>query len=1635
MKKKWCSVILAAVMAVSALPCRSWAVAAEEADVFEAEAEKDESEDAGAELDADVSADFSSDQLDVAAEDNEDVFSDDAETAVIFDDAETVGDVEAAEDVTVEGDYEYEVNRDGKTISITKYNGEGGSVTIPSTLGDYSVTSIGEGTFKDCSNLTNVIIPDSVTIIGKYAFYGCSSLTSVTIPNSVSTIYNYAFCNCSSLTSVTIPDRVTWIGGWAFSGCSSLTSVAISKNLRYIINFMFYGCSSLTSIAIPDSVTGIETGAFEGCSSLASVIIPDSVTSIGDDAFEDCNSLTNVTIPGSVTSIGFNAFYNCSGLTSVTIPNGVTSIEDNTFYRCSSLTSVTIPDSVTSIGSGAFEDCSSLTKVTIPDSVTSIDMRAFYGCRSLVSVTISNSITSISAATFSGCSNLTSVTIPDRVTSIRVNAFYGCSSLTSVTIPDSVTSIGEEVFYGCSSLTSVTIPNSVSTISNYAFGRCSSLTSVIISNNVTSINAGMFSGCSNLTSVTIPNSVTSIGNYVFKDCSSLTSVVIPDSVTSIGKEVFYGCSSLMNVTISNSVTSINDGTFQGCSNLTSVIIPDSVTSIGVHAFSGCSNLTDVTIPDSVVFIGNYAFYGCSSLTSVTIPNSVTTIGTYAFGYCTRGWAGSYKLDGFVIYGSTGSVAETYTKENDITFKALDDSSQKSFSMTLSGFNSSSEGYAIIGKSNSLAIHYTSAESGKFAEETEKMTFTSSDSSVADVEYTAERTDISGDDTTGTVKANLVTHKPGTVTVTATSEDGRTASLTVTVVPEITVPSGITLTEKKEVEICSVKLTEPDAEYLQTYISNLQVGFEFAVVNCVNFLGQRVEVSEDGLSAKLLYSLAPLTKGLIDYTVTSEEGQKVTGKIETSYATEVSDGVAVTFADYGFWDEMKSQSLRWSSGSYNHDEFKLKVAVSGMASVREIQVTLQDLKMFKVKDSDSKTNEGSTYTYTINVDQAISGTTYFDITLVKNGLTWWKPSDAVSHTGIINVTAIGTNADGSENVSAETDYSKVKIIYENKDKAVEVEEEASQEIEHNTDEIAQETADDFTDLSDKISLDSNIETYIGHNQYEALKMLIYTEVSLANISKSYFTSAGLSDKVAEKIMSKYLGYESPKLGLASKEVPIEVVVAGLDNKQYQFRFDCNISVYSVSGSEFGLLGDIQTQMWEVSAPNQKINKIPCTPGEFSKADTEAFCRGVWSVAESSLKTAYNKIWGSDANKLANGIVEDSIDSIASKAAKYGLEKPVQTVLKKYYEDKLKGKFSEKLFKLLIYPSKLAVAQCPVDIYVYNSQNTLVGSIVDNQVSMYTDEGIALWTVGDDKYVQLFDESYRVEYKASGTGTMDLTVYDQTCNDVNYRKCDFSLVPLQEGITYTQTINNELLTEVGNYMLSSNQETEIPADSVELLNAETIEIPADTPSVTPTVTPVPTAAPSEPAVSTVTPAPASVQKEQKITASSVTKKYSKKAQKFNLNVKRLGGAKMTYKSSSKYVKVSASGKVTIVKKFIGKAAITIKASATSEYKAGSKKITVTVIPSTSKITKISAGAKKFAVKWKKDSAVTGYQVQYSTSAKFSSAKTKNVAKKSITGKTVTGLKKKTTYYVRVRSYKKTSTGKIYSRWSSVKKIRTK
>ena len=248
-------------------------------------------------------------------------------------------------------------------VTITGYEGIGGSVEIPSLISGMPVTRIESNAFDNISTLLEIVIPDSVTSIGEYAFY-----------------------NCANITTLTIPDSVINIGAGAFESCTGLTSVTFSNLLTRISSRMFSGCVNLTDIVIPDSATSIDSYAFQDCINLTSLVIGSNVTSIGDYAFSLCNSLPIVSIPSNVRTIGDSAFHFCEALTSLTISNGVISIGNSAFAGCSLITTLGIPNSVTSIGGYAFWYCQQLTTASIGTGVASLGQEVFSNCTLLESI-------------------------------------------------------------------------------------------------------------------------------------------------------------------------------------------------------------------------------------------------------------------------------------------------------------------------------------------------------------------------------------------------------------------------------------------------------------------------------------------------------------------------------------------------------------------------------------------------------------------------------------------------------------------------------------------------------------------------------------------------------------------------------------------------------------------------------------------------------------------------------------------------------------------------------------------------------------------------------------------------------------------------------------------------------------------------------------------------------------------------------------------------------------------------------------------------------------------------------------------------------------------------------------------------
>ena len=459
------------------------------------------------------------------------------------------------------------------------YASETWSCTIDGVELVYTVSNgevmIGDGASRavHASTRSKITIPDTiddcpVTSIGDYAFCGCNKLTGVTIPNSVRELGYKAFYDCTGLTSMTLPNELRSMSPLTFFGCSGLTSLTIPR--AYIMSEYFpYIYSQLTNVTLTGNVTSIPDSAFRGCSKLQTLNIHSTITNIGASAFQECRML-NMDIPESVVGIGSQAFRGCNGMAD---GDGFVIIRDVLHDYVGTDNTIAIPEGVTHIGALALAERNDITSVTIPNTVTEISDAAFYQCTGLRELTISDSVEFIGQQLCYNCTSLTNVVVGANVKNVAHQSFYGCGKLMKIGLPEGVTNIGFQAFSHCFGLVNITIPEGVKEIGSHAFYQCSSLTEMTIPDSVKYIGMELCRDCTSLTNLTIGNNVEDIKRNSFNGCMSLKNITIPDSVSSIGEQAFYGCSNLKSIRFPYKSMRIWPGAFESCYRLTNIVLP------------------------------------------------------------------------------------------------------------------------------------------------------------------------------------------------------------------------------------------------------------------------------------------------------------------------------------------------------------------------------------------------------------------------------------------------------------------------------------------------------------------------------------------------------------------------------------------------------------------------------------------------------------------------------------------------------------------------------------------------------------------------------------------------------------------------------------------------------------------------------------------------------------------------------------------------------------------------------------------------------------------------------------------------------------------------------------------------------
>lgn len=597
------------------------------------------------------------------------------------------------------------------------YKGNSKNPVIPS-----GVYGINDYLFRN-SDITGITIPEGVKYIGYGAFKNCTALKSVKLPNSLQKIGGEAFGDCTALSSVTFGSGLKSIEYEGFGHCEALKKVVLPEGLEKL-DSAFYGCENLENITFPSSLSEIDSSSIYytkwyanmadgaplycggvflgfkndsyGLSLGPSYTVKSGTKTVNIKGY--IGKITKFNFPDSVKSFTFSG-YNKTGykLTSLTVPESVdyvdiesmydlktlklpttAKLERGCFRACPAIESLTIPKGNIRLEAW-LSDCGMLKSITLPSDTLEVD--GTIGSENLTSVNLSN--VRILKDAFKSCTGLTKVNLPDSLLSIE-GAFGGCTNLATVTGGANVRYVGDSSFANCSKLKSFgSIGKNLSVLDHRAFTGTgwynNQKDGVVYFQNFAYCYKGTMPKNTQLTFKEGTKAI--VGGFIFGDLELtphnvayfeppvLTKVVIPKSCQYIGYYAFSGCESLKNITL-NGGELVERDAFQnnGCETIT---LPSTMRVVDDDSFTG-KNLKTVNLNDGLQYIGEGAFFSMGKIKNMTVPASVTHIGEQAIGY--------YPVDpddpipevipNFVIYGTSGTEAQTYADRNGIQFNSI-----------------------------------------------------------------------------------------------------------------------------------------------------------------------------------------------------------------------------------------------------------------------------------------------------------------------------------------------------------------------------------------------------------------------------------------------------------------------------------------------------------------------------------------------------------------------------------------------------------------------------------------------------------------------------------------------------------------------------------------------------------------------------------------------------------------------------------------------------------------------------------------------------------------------------------------------------------------------------------------------------
>ena len=386
-----------------------------------------------------------------------------------------------------------------------------------------------------------------------------------------------------------------------------------------------------------------------------------------------------------------------------------------------------------------------------------------------------------------------------------------------------------------------------------------------------------------------------------------------------------------------------------------------------------------------------------------------------------------------------------------------------------------------------------------------------------------------------------------------------------------------------------------------------------------------------------------------------------------------------------------------------------------------------------------------------------------------------------------------------------------------------------------------------------------------------------------------------------------------------------------------------------------------------------------------------------------------------------------------------------LMDKNYSNNLPTLFTDGDFRKII-------VNCPVDIKVYDSNNTLVASIINDEPQEIEDSSIVS-SVDDNNQKIVYlpqDEEYRVEVTSREDCQTTYTIEELAGVDSDVsRVVTYDSLAMKQGDTITSIINRYTQDEIDNVVdngSSANYKTklnnQVVSSDVDVKGSEvekyTYNVTVTSNSEECSVVGSGTFNIGEFAQVETAPADNYTFDGWYIDGKKVSSDASYRfAVKSNVNVEAKFKSVETGGGSTDPTPTPGGGG--------GGGAIPAPIPDETDKKDDNKKPetkpnqsqnTSTSATQKLRVKKLVSKRKALVVYWNKIANVSGYQIQVATDKKFKkNKKTVTVAKQNASKKTVKKLKAKKKYFVRVRAYKIVDGKKSYGKWSKIKSVKTK